>query len=31
MERYIEYVDQIYRTEYQKMINLLYDESNQLS
>ena len=31
MERYIEYVDQIYRTEYQKMINLLYNESNQLS
>lgn len=31
MEQYIEYVDQIYRTEYQKMINLLYNESNQLS
>ena len=31
MERYIEYVDQIYRAEYQKMVNLLYNESNQLS
>ena len=31
MERYIEYIDQIYRKEYQKIINLLYNESNQWS
>ena len=31
MERYIEYIDQIYRKEYQKIINLLYNESNQSS
>ena len=31
MEPYIEYIDQIYGTEYQKIINLLYNESNQSS
>ena len=31
MEPYIEYIDQIHRAEYQKIINLLYNESNQSS